>query len=57
MADESDDFEAASEVTDRLRKGTRRSAGTHDGRGGQREQTRRKLSKAQRQRRGHRKRR
>ena len=57
MADESDDLEAASEVIDRLMKATRRSAGEHDGRGGQREQPKRKLSKAQRQRRVHRKRR
>jgi hypothetical protein len=57
MADESDDLEAASEVIDRLRKATRRSAGEHDGRGGQREQPKRKLRKSQRQRRVHRKRR
>jgi tetratricopeptide (TPR) repeat protein len=57
MADESDDLEAASEVIDRLMKATRRSAGAHDGRGGQREQPKRKLRKEPRQRRVHRKRR
>jgi len=55
MADESDDFEATAEVIDRLRTATRRSAGEHSGRGGQREQPRRKLSKAQRRRQGRRK--
>jgi thioredoxin-like negative regulator of GroEL len=55
MAEESDDFEATAEVIDRLRTATRRSAGEHSGRGGQREQTRRKLSKAQRLRQGRRK--
>jgi hypothetical protein len=42
-------------VIDRLRTATRRSAGEHSGRGGQREQPRRKLSKAQRLRQGRRK--
>jgi hypothetical protein len=51
MADEDDDFEAVSEVIDRLRRATRRSAGEHDKGGGQREQPKRKLSKAQRGRR------
>ena len=55
MAEESDDFEATAEVIHRLRKATRRSAGEHSGRGGQREQPRRKLSKAQRLRQGRRK--
>ena len=55
MAEESDDFEATAEVIDRLRTATRRSAGEHSGRGGQREQPRRKLSKAQRLRQGRRK--
>lgn len=55
MADENDDFEAMADVTHRLRMATRRSAGEH--RGGQREQPRRKLGKAQRKRQGRRKRR
>ena len=55
MAEESDDFEATAEVIHRLRTATRRSAGEHSGRGGQREQPRRKLSKAQRLRQGRRK--
>jgi tetratricopeptide (TPR) repeat protein len=55
MAEESDDFEATAEVIHRLRKATRRSAGEPSGRGGQREQPRRKLSKAQRLRQGRRK--
>ena len=56
MADESDDFDAAAEVIHRLGKDTRQSAGEHSGRGCQREQPRRKLSKAQRKRQGRRKR-
>jgi hypothetical protein len=56
MADESNDFAAAAEVIHRLGKDTRPSAGEHSGRGGQREQPRRKLSKTQRKRRDHRKR-
>jgi hypothetical protein len=52
MADESEDFEAAAEVSRRLRKATRCSASEHSGRDGQREQPKRKLSKAQRQRQG-----
>jgi tetratricopeptide (TPR) repeat protein len=55
MAEESDDFETTAEVIDRLRTATRRSASEHSGRGGQREQPRRKLSKAQRQRQNRRK--
>jgi len=55
MAEESDDFEATTEVIHRLRKATRQSGGEHNGRGGQREQPRRKLSKAQRLRQGRRK--
>jgi len=55
MAEESDDFEATAEVIDRLRTATRRSAGEHSGRSGQREQPRRKRSKAQRLRQGRRK--
>ena len=56
MADKSDDFAAAAEVIHRLGKDTPRSVGEHNGRGGQREQPRRKLSKAQRKRQGRRKR-
>src|SRR5918993_1862423 len=48
MAEESDDFEARFEVIQRIRQATRQSAGEHSGRGRQREQPRRKLSKAQR---------
>ena len=55
MAEESDDFEATAEVIHRLTKATRRSAGEHSGRGGQRDQPRRKLSKEQRLRQGRRK--
>ena len=50
------DFDAAAEVIHRLGKDTRQSAGEHSGRGCQREQPRRKLSKAQRKRQGRRKR-
>jgi tetratricopeptide (TPR) repeat protein len=56
MADESDDFAAAAEVIHRLGTGSRRSAGEYSGRGGQREQPRRKPSKAERKRQGRRKR-